>query len=75
MLGGEGQKGVIVQPVEVYDPAANAWKEVGTFVKPKRYQASLAVQGKLWSSGGANSLVEAKSTAELVFVLQRVFRP
>ncbi|CAF1067400.1 unnamed protein product [Adineta ricciae] len=68
VLGGEGPKGIIVQSVEVYDPIVNKWKEAGTFVKPKRYHAALAMHGKLWSSGGANSLIEAKSTGELILV-------
>ena len=66
VLGGEGQKGIIVQSVEVYDPIVNKWKEAGTLPKPKRYHAALAMHGKLWSSGGTNSLIEAKSTGELM---------
>jgi N-acetylneuraminic acid mutarotase len=68
VLGGEGLKGVIVQSVEAYDPVVNSWKEVGTFAKPKRNHASCSINGKLWSCGGASSLLDAKSSNELVLV-------
>ncbi|UJR31260.1 hypothetical protein I4U23_018760 [Adineta vaga] len=68
VLGGEGQKGIIVPSVEAYDPINNTWKEAGIFAKPKRYHASFAIHNKLWSSGGTNSSIEAKSTGELVLV-------
>jgi hypothetical protein len=67
-LGGEGLKGVIIQTVEAYDPIIDRWKEVGTLPKPRRNHATYAINGKLWSCGGASSLLEAQSTNELVLV-------
>lgn len=73
VVGGEGLKGVIIQTVEAYDPTADRWKEVGMLMKPRRYHAACAVNGKLWSCGGASSLLEAQSTDELVFVTVFLF--
>ena len=66
VLGGEGLKGVIIQTVEAYDPSADRWKEVGTLPKPRRNHATCTINGKIWSCGGASSLLEAQSTDELV---------
>lgn len=73
VLGGEGLKGVIIQTVEAYDPIADRWKEVGMLTKPRRYHAASTINGKLWSCGGASSLLEAQSTDELVFVFKCSF--
>jgi N-acetylneuraminic acid mutarotase len=67
VLGGEGLKGAIIQTVEAYDPTTDRWKEIGTLPKPRRHHATCFIDGKLWSCGGASSLLEALSTDELVF--------
>ena len=65
-VGGEGLKGVTIQTVEAYDPTVDRWKEVGSLTKPRRYHATCTVNEKLWSCGGASSLLEAQTTNELV---------
>lgn len=67
VLGGEGFKGAIIQTVEAYDPVTDRWKEIGTIPKPRRYHTTCLIDEKLWSCGGASSLLEGISTDELVF--------
>ena len=74
VVGGEGLKGVLIQTVEAYDPTIDRWKEAGALTKPRRHHAVCTTSGKLWSCGGASSLLEAQSTNELVLVNTRVVR-
>lgn len=63
----------MIQTVEAYNPTADRWKEIGTLPKPRRHHATCLINGKLWSCGGASSLLEAQSTDELMFENQLFF--
>lgn len=66
VVGGEGLKGIIIQTIEAYDPTVDRWKEVATLTKPRRFHATATINNKIWSCGGASSLLEAQTTNELV---------